>query len=196
MLLGSTYAYTVAVAPPYASYGAHIGPAAINRNDVNAYIDDTWKINPRWTLDYGLRYEVYTPITERADRTSSFLNSFPPAGVGQEYLMNPQPTYQTNWNGWGPRVHVNWNAPHSMRLQMGAAITVIPPNIWQDNLLTGSTPYVVYPRVNAAQNGGIAYGFQITADELPQVFNTAGVNVLADGDPKHVPANPVMDVKC
>jgi Carboxypeptidase regulatory-like domain len=194
LLLGFPYAYTVAVAPPYASDGAHIGPAAINRNDVNAYVEDTWKINPHWTLNYGLRYELYTPISERADRTSSFLNSFPPAGVGQEYLINPQPTYQTNWNGWGPRLQVDWNAPHAMHVHMGGAITVIPPNIWQDNLLTGSTPYVVYPRVNAAQNGEIAYGFQITPNELPPVYNTAGVNVLASGNPKNVPANTVMDV--
>ena len=194
LLLGYPYAYTVAVAPPYASNGAHIGPAAINRNDVNAYIEDTWKINPQWTLDYGLRYELYTPISERADRTSSFLNSFPPAGVGQEFLINPQPTYQTDWNGWGPRVQVDWNAPQSVHVHMGGAITVIPPNIWQDNLLTGSTPYAVYPRVNAARNGEISYGFQITPDELPQVYNTAGMNVLASGDPKKVPANTVMDV--
>jgi Carboxypeptidase regulatory-like domain len=194
LLIGYPYAYTVAVAPPYASDGAHIGPAAINRNDVNAYIEDAWKINPEWTLEYGLRYEIYTPISERADRTSSFLNSFPPAGVGQKYLINPQPTYQTNWNGWGPRVQVDWNAPHAVHVHMGGALTVIPPNIWQDNLLTGSTPYVVYPRVNAAQNGEIAYGFQITPDELPPVYNTAGVNVLASGDPKKVPANTVMDV--
>jgi len=194
LLLGFPYAFTIAVAPPYASNGAHIGPAAINRNDVNAYVEDTWKINPHWTLNYGLRYELYTPILERAHRTSSFLNSFPPAGVGQEYLINPQPTYQTNWNGWGPRVQVDWNAPHAVHVHMGGAITVIPPNIWQDNLLTGSTPYVVYPRVNAAQNGEISYGFQITPDQLPQVYNTAGENVLASGDPKKVPANTVMDV--
>ncbi len=194
LLLGYPYGYTVAVAPPYASNGAHIGPAAINRNDVNAYVEDTWKINPQWTLEYGLRYELYTPISERAHRTSSFLNSFPPAGVGQEYLINPQPTYQTDWNGWGPRVQVDWNAPHAVHVHMGGAITVIPPNIWQDNLLTGSTPYVIYPRVNAAQNGEIAYGFQITPSELPPVYNTAGVNVLASGDPNKVPANTVMDV--
>ncbi|MGA7398496.1 MAG: hypothetical protein WBW38_00650, partial [Candidatus Sulfotelmatobacter sp.] len=89
---------------------------------------------------------------------------------------------------------VDWNAPHAVRVHMGGAIAVIPPNIWQDNLLTGSTPYVVYPRVNAAQNGEISYGFQITPNEVPQVYNTAGVNVLASGDPKRVPANTVMDV--
>ncbi len=194
LLLGFPYAYTVAVAPPYASDGAHIGPAAINRNDVNAYFADTWKINAQWTLEYGLRYELYTPITERAQRTSSFLDSFPPSGVEQQFLINPQPTYQTDRNGWGPRVQVDWNAPLAVHVHIGGAITVIPPNIWQDNLVTGSTPYVVYPRVNAAQNGEIAYGFQITPDQLPQVYNTAGVNILAGGDSQKVPANTVMDV--
>jgi hypothetical protein len=194
LLVGYPYGYTIAVAPPYASSGAHIGPAAINRNNVNTHVEDTWKINPHWTLDYGLRYEVYTPISERANRTSSFLDAFPPAAVGQQYLINPQPTYRTNWNGWGPRVQVEWNAPMAMHVHVGGAVTVIPPNIWQDNLLTGSTPYVVYPHVNAAKNGEIAYGFQITPGELPQVFTPDGVNVLASGDPKKVPANTVMDV--
>ena len=49
LLLGYPYAYTVAVAPPYASDGEHIGPAAVNRNNVNAYLEDSWKINPQWT---------------------------------------------------------------------------------------------------------------------------------------------------
>ena len=79
-------------------------------------------------------------------------------------------------------------------MHAGGAITVIPPNIWQDNLLTGSTPFVVYPRVNAAKNGEVAYGFQITPAELPPATTPQGVNILASGDPKKVPANTVMDV--
>ena len=194
LLIGYPYGYTIAVAPPYLSNGAHIGPAAINRNDVNVYVQDTWKINQQWVLDYGLRYELYTPITERAKRTAGFLDAFPPAGVGQEYLINPQPGYQTGWNGWGPRVQVNWNAPQAVHVHVGGAITMIPPNIWQDNFLTGSTPFVIYPRVNATKNGEIAYGFQITPAELPQVYTPDGVNVFASGDTKKVPANTVMDV--
>jgi hypothetical protein len=161
---------------------------------VNVYVQDTWKINPRWALDYGLRYEFYSPITERAKRTAGFLDAFPPAGVAQEYVINPQPGYQTGWNGWGPRVQLNWNAPQAVHVHAGGAITVIPPNIWQDNSLTGSTPFVIYPRVNAAKNGEIAYGFQIAPDELPQVYTPDGVSVLASGDTKKVPANTVMDV--
>ncbi|MGA8939231.1 MAG: carboxypeptidase regulatory-like domain-containing protein [Acidobacteriaceae bacterium] len=194
LLTGYPYGYTISVAPPYFSDGAHIGAAAINRNDVNGYVQDTWKINDRWALDVGLRYELYTPITERAHRTSSFLNPFPPAGVGQEYLINPQPGYQADRNGWGPRVQINWNAPGRFRVHAGGGITVIPPNIWQDNYLTGSTPFAVYPRVNAAKTGEIAYGFQITPDELPQAYTPGGANIFASGDPKKVPANTVMDV--
>src|ERR1700731_4668793 len=194
LLIGYPYGYTIGVAPPYLSNGAHIGPAAVNRNDVNVYVQDTWKINQRWVLDYGLRYELYTPITEGAKRTAGFLDAFPPAGVGQEYLINPQPGYQTGWNGWGPRMQLNWNAPQAVHVHVGGAITVIPPNIWQDNFLTGSTPFVIYPRVNATRNGEIAYGFQITHGELPQVYTPDGVNVLASGDTKKVPANTVMDV--
>src|SRR6202041_905526 len=106
----------------------------------------------------------------------------------------PQPTYQMGSNDWGPRVEIDGNAPGQVRVHAGSGFTVIPPNIWQDNLLTGSTPYAVYPRVNAAPNGEISYGFQITPDELPEVYNTGGMNVLASGDPRKVPANTVMDV--
>ena len=194
LLVGYPYSYVIAVAPPYMSNGPHIGPAAINRNDVNAYAQDTWKIDSHLTLDYGLRYELYTPITERAHRTSSFRNPFPPPGTPQEYLINPQPGYEMGWNGWGPRVQLSWTAPHSVLVHAGGAIMVIPPNIWQDNFLTGSTPFAVYPHVTAAQNGEIAYGFQITPSELPQVYTPQGVSFLASGDTKKIPANTVMDV--
>ena len=189
-LSGSPFVYTVAVAPPYFSNGAHIGPAAINRNDFNVYAQDTWKVTPRFTLDYGLRWELYTPIAERARRTSGFLN----VNGAQEFVINPQPGYRTNWNGFGPRIQAAWQVTGNLQAHAGGAITVIPPNIWQDNFLTGSTPFVVYPRLVAAPIAPIRYGFQITPAQLPNVYTPSGVDIFASGKTNTVAPNTVMDV--
>src|SRR5208282_648035 len=95
-LSGSAFVYAAAIAPPYFSNGSHIGPAAISRNNYSIWAQDTWKATPRLTVDYGLRWELYTPITERAHRTGGFLTE----NGTQEYVVNPQPGYQTNWNGF------------------------------------------------------------------------------------------------
>ena len=189
-LSGSAFVYTVALAPTYSSGGQHIGPAAVNRENYNAWIQDTWKITPVLTLDYGLRWEYYSPIQERAHRTAAFRT----INGAQQYVINPQPGYSTTLNGWGPRVQATWQMGSNMTAHAGGAITVIPPNIWQDNFLTGSTPYVFYPRQVASTTVPISYGFTINPQELPHVYTPAGTNVFAAGSSTSVPANTVMDV--
>ncbi len=189
-LSGSPFVYTVAIAPPYFSNGQHIGPAAINRSNYSIWAQDTWKVTSRLTLDYGLRWELYTPITERARRTSGFLNT----SSGQEFVINPQPGYQTEWDGFAPRVQAEWQVTSKLQVHAGGAITVIPPNIWQDNFLTGSTPFAVYPRLVAASNAPIQYGFQITPSQLPATYTPSGQNVFASGKTTTVASNTVMDV--
>jgi hypothetical protein len=189
-LSGSPFVYTVAIAPSYFSNGQHIGPAAINRSNFNAYFQDTWKVTPTFTLDYGVRWELYTPITERAHRTSGFLTA---NGV-QEFVVNPQPSYRTEWNAWGPRVQTAWQVTRKFTAHAGGAITTIGPNIWQDNFLTGSTPFAVYPRLLSAAVAPIHYGFQITPAQLPRTYTPAGADIFASGRPNTVGPNTVMDV--
>jgi hypothetical protein len=189
-LSGSPFIYTVAIAPPYFSSGPHIGPAAISRNNFNLYAQDTWKITPRFTLDYGLRWELYQPITERARRTSGFLT----VNGAQEFVINPQPGYKTDKNGWGPRIQAAWQVSSKLSTHAGGGITVIPPNIWQDNFLTGSTPFAVYPRLLSASNAPIDYGFQLTPSEIPNTYTPQGVNIFASGKTNTVAPNTVMDV--
>ena len=192
LLSGSPFLYTVAVAPTYFSGGEHIGAAAINRNAFLFYAQDTWKISPRLVLDYGLRYELYTPVTERAKRTSGIAFSTTPAGVVQQFVINPQPGYRFNLNGLGPRVQLDWLAGYQIHVRAGGAITTIPPNLYQDNSLTGSTPFVIYPRLTSAPTGIIPYGFQITSGELPRVYTPQGQDIFANGT-KAVHGNTVMD---
>ena len=190
LLAGSPFEYTVAVAPPYFSNGPHIGPAAISRNNFAAYFEDTWKATPRFTLSYGVRWELYQPITERARRTSGFVTV---NGV-QEFVVNPQPGYQTDWHAFEPRIQAAWQVTSKFSAHAGGGITLIPPNIWQDNFLTGSTPFAVYPRLLSASVAPIHYGFQITPAELPETYTPQGANIFASGSSNTVAPNTVMDV--
>ena len=190
LLSGSAFVYTVAIAPSGFSNGAHIGPAADSRSGGAIYVQDTWKMSDRFVLDYGVRWELYTPISERAKRTSGFVFQ---NGV-QEYVVNPQPAYKTNLNGWGPRVQLTWRASQKIQFHAGGAVTVIPPNIWQDNFLTGGTPFVIYPRLAAAKGAPVPYGFQITPAQLPLAYTPSGANIFASGNTKDVAPNTVMDV--
>ena len=97
-------------------------------------------------------------------------------------------------NGWGPRVQLDWRASDRLHFHAGGGITTIPPNIWQDNFLTGSTPFVIYPRLTASPGAPIAYGFQITPAELPLAYTPAGQNIFPNGNTKTVAPNTVMDV--
>ena len=189
-LSGSVFDYWTVLAPWPFSGGQHIAPAAISRNNFNAYVQDTWKVTPRFTLAYGLRWEFYTPITERAHRTGGLMMA---NGV-QEYVINPQPGYRTQWNGWGPRVETSWQPVTNLVAHIGGAITVIPPNIWQDNMLTGATPIAIYPRVLSASSAPTRYGFQITSAQLPPIYTPGGAEIFASGDPKRVAPNTVMDL--
>ncbi len=189
-LSGSPFFYTVAIAPSYFSNGPHIGPAAISRNNFSLYFEDAWKISPRFTLSYGVRWDLYQPITERARRTSGIQT----VNGKQEFVIDPQPGYQTDWHAFEPRIQAAWQVTSKLSAHAGGGITVIPPNIWQDNFLTGSTPFAVYPRLLSASAAPIHYGFQITPAELPSVYTPQGVSVFATGRTNTVAPNTVMDV--
>ena len=68
------------------------------------------------TVNYGLRYEVNSRIHEATKRTSLpvFLRADgKPASYGdrtatQILLINPQPPYNQDWNGWGPRLGLDY----------------------------------------------------------------------------------------
>ena len=71
---GSSYANLLLGNPP-----AHIdrsvpgGPYLQSGKEISFFVQDDWKVNPDLTLNLGLRYDIFTPFTERYDRQLNFV---------------------------------------------------------------------------------------------------------------------------
>ena len=89
-----------------------------------------------------------------------------------------------------------WNGTcqESTLIRVGGGITTLLVNLFQDNLLTGAAPYVIYPRLTASPGQNIPFGLRITSADLPPVYNMAGQLIFSSGNSKNVPANTLMDV--
>ncbi len=195
LLTAGAFTYTQAVAPPMFAQGEHIGDAGLRRQAFNFYVQDSWKISERLLLNYGLRYEMTTRIRERSMQTSALdfatVNGRPAARL----VINPDPAYRWDPNGFGPRAALEWRAAKNTTIRAGGGITTILLNLWLNNCLTGGTPFVVYPRLTAAPGQPVRFGSQITSQQLPTVYDMSGAPIFVSGDSKSTPANTIMDVQ-
>jgi hypothetical protein len=196
LLTASAFTYTTAVAPLMFAQGDHIGDSAIHRDAYNAYVQDSWKVSDHLLVNYGLRYEINSPIREGAKRTSAPVLT-PDDGrlPGTELLINPDPAYGWDKSGWGPRLSVEWRVTSNTLFRAGGGITTLLTNLFQDDSLTGDAPFVVNPRLTAALGQSIPFGMTISPAQVPAALTTAGTPVFASGNSKLVPANTVMDVQ-
>jgi len=89
-----------------------------SQNDLSFYLGDTWKIKPRLTLTFGVRWEHFGPVNER---DGLFLEPVVAPGqtVQQTLLGNAsidfaggpssRPIYQPQWRQFTPNLGVAWD---------------------------------------------------------------------------------------
>ncbi len=202
-LTATPFAFTAQVAPPEFAQGDHIGESAIRRAAYDFYIQDNWKISPRLVASYGLRYELDTQIAEAKRRSSNMYfvdaagrpaRSWDP-GAREKFLLNPQPPYELDWNGWGPRLAVEWRATSHTTLHAGGSIATLLPNLFQENLLTGGLPFVVTPYFAASPGSPVPFTNSLLTFTLPPMLTPAGQPVFVTGRTTDVPANTEMDIE-
>jgi hypothetical protein len=201
-LTGTPFWYGTTVPAAITARGDHFNEASIRREAYNFYFQDAWKVTPRFTLNYGVRYEVNSAIKESARRTSTTRivdasgESVPAwePGARQIVLLNPQPPYGLDWHGWGPRVSVEWRATRSTVLRAGGGITTILPNLWWDNFVTGGFPFVVSPSLSALPGVPVSFQDSVQAFQLPPVYTTAGQLAFPGGSTRNLAPNTEVDV--
>ena len=202
LLTATPYEYTISAPYRLTPTGDRFDAAAVRREAYAFYFQDTWKATTRLSINYGLRYEVNSRIKEANNRTSVATPVGPdgaPAdfltpGATQQFLYNPQPIYPVDWNGWAPRVAVDYRLTKKTTLHAGGAITTILPNLWQDNFATGGLPFVVQPLVTALPDVPVPFSNTIVPQQVPEPFTTSGQPLFASGSTSNVAANTPIDL--
>lgn len=202
LLTGTPYSYTVTAPAAFTPVGGKFDEAGVRREAYNFYFEDSWKATPQMTVNYGLRYEVNSRIHEATKRTSSprFLNpdgsfaDYRDHGAPQIFLVDPQPPYNQDWSGFGPRLSMDYALSAHTVLHAGGAITTQLPNLWQDNFLTAGTPFTFTPNIAAEKNFPVPFSNTFTPLTLPTVYATNGQLVFPAGTTIDVAPNTTVDL--
>ncbi|MGE5327592.1 MAG: hypothetical protein ACM3NO_11180, partial [Deltaproteobacteria bacterium] len=202
LLTATPHSYVTTVAADITPKGDMFNSAAVRRQAYNFYFQDTWRANSRLVINYGLRYEFNNRISEGDKRTSTleFVKpdgspaSFWEPGARQIYLLNPQPPYAKDWNGWGPRLALDFRVNNHTTFHGGGSISTILPNLWQDNFLTGGIPFIFSPYIYAQPGVPVPFSNSVTTVNLPQVYRPDGQLVFPDGRTETVAPNTEIDL--
>jgi hypothetical protein len=145
-----------------ASASFNVGdPGHVTRaNQVGLFLQDTYKLLPNLTLDYGLRWDYETVPHDKNNATQTYderLGALGPVGG---------PYFRANKNDWGPRFGIAWQPNEKTVIRTGAGLFwqaypvgfgsySIPTNNIPGNtsLVRQSIPTLSYPIVSFLSQG-------------------------------------------
>ena len=168
------------------------------------YIQDDIKVDPRLTLNVGLRYEYATPQYEK----DNFLTNFDPAtnsliqakdgSVYDRALVNP------DRNNFAPRLGAAWALDRTTVVRAGYGMSYIHFNrLGGENLLSFNGPHVVGLNITQQISQPLCVGnqlpttcFRTTQQGYPEGYTTAAsfnpLNVRVNHIPKDTPTGNVQ----
>jgi hypothetical protein len=148
--------------------------------DFIAFAQDDWRVNSRFTLLYGLRYEAVTPPIEifnhisNIDLNPNIVNTAPPCltcaaqvlpgGTGPFSGQFPQALVHGDYGNWAPRIGIAWQPPIKPKTVVRAGYSIFYNEAAYNTLATN---YLAYQPPFATSST------QLTTPTEPLVLQTA-----------------------
>ena len=124
------------------------------------YAQDEWRVNSNFTLNYGLRYDYYTPLSERDNRIVKFN-----INTGQ-IDPNTTPLLTMKKNSIQPRLSAVWSPTSKTVIKGGAGIFVGP----------GQTEDQIQPieaeRISTTVTSGALLAYPVDANAIRANFTS------------------------
>ncbi len=161
------------------------GGAATQDQYFGLFIQDDWKLTPKLTLNFGLRYEFETPITERFNRSAdqfdfSVTNPIEKAAKAN-YALNPIPELPAAnftarggllFTGVNGRSRYMWDSSKKLFMpRFGLAYQLRPTTV----IRTGYG--IFFDTIGATVSQPLAFGFDATTPLVPSLDN--GLSFIA-----------------
>jgi hypothetical protein len=137
-----------------ASRGFLLEPYTLRTHEHGAFVQDDFKVNRRFTINAGLRYEIFTADTEENNK----LTNFDPIGLRLIYAgedgISRTVGKKTRYNNFAPRLGLTYDLFGDGRtiLRSGFGISYYPEQASASNLLGQQVPYTISQNVSSETN--------------------------------------------
>jgi hypothetical protein len=158
----------------------------IRSNIYAGYVQDDWRVNPYLTLNLGLRWEYFTPITEKNGNISNMILGSGAQTLTGAFVVTGGDLYKSSKNNWGPQVGFafvpNPASTHLLVVRGGFGIAY---NRMQEAIT-----------LNGRSNPPLVTSLSAACTTIAQT-NCPGVLYAASGSPTNIngyPSNPAAKV--
>jgi hypothetical protein len=153
------------------------------------YVQDTFRVNDKLTLNYGLRYEYENPYTEEKNQMANFdpaSGNILVAGIGG----NSASLLQARKNNFSPRFGFNYLLNPKTVIRGGYGINYSPENDGREDFLTKNLPWANQQSISNNAYAGPPFAYQ---DDVGVTRSTA-INIPQSGriDPSTLPSGPLV----
>ena len=154
--------------------------------ELNFYGEDVWKVTPRLTLTYGVRYEYQNPFKEVSDNLSNYdpsTNTILIAGRGG----NSNALINSRKNDFSPRLGLAYKISPRTVIRAGYGLFYTPENDAREDVLTTNYPFAVQQYFyNGFYNGAPLYALDSgvpRSTTIPVGSNVSSINPANILDP-------------